>query len=57
MENKMDLCKTCKHFWNDFPLPCDHYEPHCEIADKEGINMEDIPYPCFNCPFNSYSKK
>jgi hypothetical protein len=54
---KKDLCKTCEHFWNDFPLPCDHYEPHCEIADKKGIKMEDIPYPCMDCPFNSYSKK
>ena len=52
-----DLCKTCVHYWLDFPLPCDHYVPHCETADKSGVDMEDISYPCLECPFNSYAQK
>ena len=59
-ENK-DLCKTCEHYWVDFPLPLDHVEAHCEILDDEkGLlaNMDDIvPYPCLKCPFNCYKKK
>ena len=55
-ENK-DLCKTCEHYWTDFPLPLDHYEPHCEIVDSNiGYNkMNDaVPYPCLKCPFDCY---
>lgn len=57
-----DLCKTCKHYWTDFPLPLDHYEPHCEIIDEKYVNgvekfAELVPYPCFECPFKCYIKK
>ena len=54
----VDLCKTCEHYWLDFPLPLDHYESHCEILDrKSGKLLDDIvPYPCLECPFNSYSE-
>ena len=64
-ENK-DLCKTCKHYWTDFPLPLDRVISHCEIVDQKhgmftaGRNhiMDDVvPYPCLKCPFNSYEKK
>ena len=56
-ENK-DLCKTCTHYWIDFPMPLERVEPHCEIADNKRIDMDDVvPYPCVKCPFNSYSKK
>ena len=30
-----DLCKTCKHYWEDFPLPLEKVVPHCEIVDKK----------------------
>lgn len=33
-ENK-DLCKTCEHYWLDFPLPLDRIEAHCEILDEK----------------------
>ena len=59
MANK-DLCKTCGHYWLDFPLPLDCYVPHCEIVDRkpEFKKMEDaVPYPCLKCPFDSYSEK
>lgn len=60
-ENK-DICKTCEHYWLDFPLPCDHYESHCEILDEKfgllaTIMDEKVPYPCLKCPFDSYKKK
>lgn len=58
-ENK-DLCKTCEHYWLDFPLPLDRYMPHCEIVDRkpEFKKMCDVvPYPCLKCPFDCYSKK
>lgn len=29
-----DLCKTCKHYWTDFPLPLERVIPHCEILDE-----------------------
>ncbi len=61
MENK-DLCKTCEHYWVDFPMPLDHYEPHCKIVDeKYNFSAEKfaklVPYPCLECPFNCYKKK
>lgn len=61
-ENKdKDLCKTCQHYWQDFPLPLDHVESHCEILDEKyglSANMnEKVPYPCLECPFNCYLKK
>jgi len=58
-EQEKDLCKKCEHYWLDFPLPCDHYEPHCEILDRMSCKpMDDVvPYPCDECPFGSYSKK
>ena len=57
-----DLCKTCKHYWVDFPTPLDHYEPHCEIIDeKYNFSAEKfaelVPFPCLECPFKCYIKK
>ena len=55
-----DLCKTCSHFWEDFPIPLDRFIAHCDIVDKEkGFKKLDdvVPYPCLECPFNSYSPK
>ena len=61
-DKEKDLCKTCEHYWVDFPLPLDHYEPHCEIVDKKHGYRADkfaelVPYPCLKCPFNCYKKK
>ncbi len=60
-EEEKDLCKTCEHYWQDFPLPLDHVESHCEVLDKTSIKkveMDDVvPYPCLKCPFDSYKKK
>ena len=59
-QEKNDLCKTCEHYWVDFPLPLDHVESHCEIIDKkyfENIMNDIVPYPCIECPFNCYIKK
>lgn len=60
-EKNKDLCKTCKYYWTDFPLPLDCVVSHCEILDnKKGLsaNMDDeVPYPCLKCPFNCYIKK
>ena len=63
-ENKQssskDLCKTCKHYWTDFPLPLDHVIAHCDQVDeKYGFKpMDDyVSYPCLKCPFDSYVKK
>ena len=60
-EKNKDLCKTCEHYWTDFPLPLDHYEPHCEILDEKyglSANMDErVEYPCLKCPFNCYKKK
>jgi len=59
-QDNKDLCKTCKHYWKDFPLPLDRVISHCEILDEKyglSINMDDkVPYPCLKCPFNSYIK-
>lgn len=56
-----DLCKTCKHYWTDFPFPLDHVVSHCEIIDeKKGLLADmdsEVPYPCLECPFNCYVKK
>ncbi len=64
IQEEKDLCKTCEHYWQDFPLPLDYVVSHCEILDRmpgHGINENDmdneIPYPCLNCPFDSYKKK
>lgn len=61
MSKEKDLCKTCEHYWEDFPMPLEYVISHCEILDeKEGLsaNMnEKVPYPCLECPFNSYKKK
>lgn len=62
-ENKnKDLCKTCEHYWQDFPLPLDRIISHCEILDEkygliDTIMDEKVPYPCLKCPFNCYIKK
>ena len=71
-QEEKDLCKTCEHYWTDFPLQIwdkqifdsplllEQCYPHCEIADKEiGFNTmnEVVQYPCLECPFNCYSKK
>lgn len=54
-----DLCKTCEHYWLDFPLPLDKYIAHCEVLDKIGGGLLDevVEYPCLKCPFNSYNMK
>ena len=56
-----DLCRTCKHYWKDFPMPLEKVIPHCEILDeKHGleVNMDDkVTYPCLKCPFDCYIKK
>ena len=60
VQDNKDLCKTCEHYWVDFPLPLDHVEGHCEIIDGRllhGTMDEIVPYPCLECPFNSYKKK
>lgn len=62
MDKNKDLCKTCEHYWTDFPLPLDRVISHCEILDEkyglEATNMDaKVPYPCLKCPFNSYSPK
>ena len=60
-EKNKDLCKTCEHYWTDFPLPLDHVVSHCEILDeKKGLSADmnsEVPYPCLKCPFNCYKKK
>lgn len=56
-QEEKDLCKTCEHYWLDFPLPLDRYIPHCDVLDKKGGSIDDVPYPCLKCPCNSYSKK
>ena len=65
-KEEKDLCKTCGHYWLDFPMPLDEYIGHCEILDRmpsllrgsKGNAMDEIvPYPCLECPFNSYIKK
>jgi len=62
MNKEKDLCKTCEHYWLDFPLPLEQYEPHCEIIDKKYSNgvekfAELVPYPCSECPFDCYKRK
>ena len=55
-----DLCKSCAHYWVDFPLPLEQCVGHCEISDvKNGFGKMDevVPYPCVECPFNAYKKK
>lgn len=55
-----DICQKCNHYWLDFPMPLDHYEPHCEVLDNmAGVHDMDkeVPYPCLECPFNSFDKK
>lgn len=58
-EKEKDLCKTCEHYWQDFPLPLEQYISHCDILDRNTYKpMDDIvPYPCTKCPFDSYIKK
>ena len=60
MENNKDLCKSCKHYWVDFPMPLKYAISHCEILDAKNINQdmnEVVPYPCVKCPFNKYEIK
>ena len=55
-----DLCKTCSHYWVDYPFPIEQCIGHCEIADVKigfGKMGEVVPYPCIDCPFNAYQKK
>ena len=65
MEGKKDkkdknLCLTCKHYWEDFPMLMEDGVPHCEIFDeKSGLRSMDVymaDYPCLKCPFNCYEK-
>lgn len=56
-KHKTDLCILCKHFWKDFPMPLDRCISHCEISDIiNGFKPldETVPYPCEECPFNSF---
>ena len=55
-----DLCLSCKHHWTDFHLPLEEVIPHCDfVNEKHGfMSMDEIvPYPCTQCPFNSYDQK
>ena len=51
-----DLCKSCIHFWVDFPMPLS--ELHCEILDEKGklLTKDIVPFPCLKCPFDNYKK-
>ena len=51
-QDNKDLCKTCEHYWVDFPLPLDHVEGQCEIIDGRLLHGAMSV-----CPFNSYKKK
>ena len=33
MSKEKDLCKTCEHYWPDFPLP--YAISHCEIIGRK----------------------
>ena len=59
-EEEQDLCKTCEHYWKDFPMPLDEVISHCEILDKSSIRKsmdEFVSYPCVKCPFDLYNQK
>lgn len=61
-KEEKDLCKTCVHYWLDFPMPLDHYESRCEVMDKQqkyfGRTLDEVvPFPCLKCPFDSYLRK
>ena len=34
-EMEKDLCKTCSHYWVDYPFPIEQCIGHCEIADEK----------------------
>ena len=55
-----DLCLTCEHYWEDFPMPLECVISHCDKVDEKygfkGMN-EYVAYPCVECPFNCYSPK
>ena len=60
MTQQRDLCKTCEHYWQDFPMPLEQIISHCEILDKKPGNKsmdEIVPFPCTECPIDGYSKK
>jgi hypothetical protein len=60
MTQQKDLCKTCEHYWQDFPMPLEQVISHCEILDKKPGNKsmdEIVPFPCTKCPFDSYLEK
>lgn len=60
MTQQKDLCKTCEHYWQDFPIPLEQVISHCEILDKKtGYKSMDevIPFPCIKCPFDNYLEK
>ena len=59
---KKDICQKCKNYWLDFPVPFEYYESHCLIIDKDSrfigkVMNEIVPFPCLECPFNSYMDK
>ena len=59
-DKNKDLCKKCEHFWLDFPLPLESFEPRCTELDKRDPLKpldEVVPYPCLKCPFNSFLPK
>lgn len=44
MEKKnKDLCVTCEHYWEDFPMPLENVISHCDKVDEKygfkGMNM------------------
>ena len=59
---KKDICQKCKNYWLDFPVPFEYYESHCLIIDKDSrfigkVMSEIVPFPCLECPFDSYVDK
>ena len=59
MKEEKDLCKTCRRYWLDFPMPLDRFVSHCEVLDRRGGGLLDdvVGYPCLECPFDSYIGK
>ena len=61
MIEEKDLCKTCKHYWQDFPMPLEQVISHCEILDGKSVGNksmdEFVSYPCVKCPFDLYNQK
>ena len=59
-DKEKDLCKKCGHYWTDFPMPLDCCYSRCEVLDKKMVYKdldEVVPYPCLECPENSFLPK